>query len=222
MTIDSAQMLGALTPGLRGFAAVGAMTSLVGGIPRWIQALLAVSCGAWTAVVIGARVHEPAWPVALAELVLGAALGVVAAVPLVAARAAGSLVDWAAASRAGGPYEALFGVLAGAVFLGIDGHIAVVEAVVHSHREMPMLGRQGAGVVAAIGRLVPTAIRLAMPWLVTAAIVQLSIGVGSRLAGRASAHVPHALGVPAALVMMTATLVGTLSIAVIAVVRGTL
>lgn len=220
MTAASALPVEALIPGLRGFAAVVVMTSLVGGVPRFVQLSLAVACGAWSGLALATRVAELAWPLALSELAIGAALGVIAAVPLVAVRAAGRLVDIAAAYRAGGPYQALFGLVAAAVFVGIDGHISVVEAIVSSHRTMPVLSLQGQGVVAAIARLFPIAVRLAMPWLVTAAIVQIAIGAGTRLAGRASAHVPHASGVPAALVMMTAAMVSTLSVAVVAIVRG--
>jgi hypothetical protein len=77
-------------------------------------------------------------------------------------------------------------------------------------------------VLAALNQLVPTAVRLAVPWLVTAAVIQLAVGAGTRVAGRASAHVPGAVAVPAALVMMTASLVATLAVAMAAVVRHTL
>jgi len=48
---------------------------------------------------------------------------------LSAAAAAGRLVDLAGSGRAQGPYAALFGVLAAAVYVGIDGHVAMVEAI---------------------------------------------------------------------------------------------
>ena len=76
--------------------------------------------------------------------------------------------------------------------------------------------------LAALGALVPAAVRLAVPWLVTATVVQLAAGVGLRLAGRAGAHGPSAAAAPAALVMMTAALVGTLAVAIAALVRGAL
>ena len=63
---------------------------------------------------------------------------------------------------------------------------------------------------------------LAIPWLVTAAVVEIAVGVGTRLAGRAGAFVPGATAVPAALVMITATLVATLAVAIAALFRGTL
>jgi flagellar biosynthesis protein FliR len=106
------------------------------------------------------------------------------------------------------------------VFVGIDGHIAMIEAIVDSHRTLPALDR--AGVVAAIGKLVPAAVHLALPWLITAAVIHIAVGAGTRLASRAAVHVPGAAAVPAALVMMTASLVATLAVAIAALVRGAL
>ena len=218
-------MIAILILGLRGAAAIAVLTSLVGGIPRIVQAALAVSLGLWSALaVVPADVStlDVSWQLAIAELAIGAALGVLAAVPLLAAAAAGRIVDVAATGRAGGPYSALFGMLAAAVFVGIDGHVAVIEAIVQSHRTTPLLAMTRDGVLAALGHFVPAAIRLAVPWLVTAAVVQVAAGVGTRLAGRAAAHVPGVAAVPAALVMMTATLVATLAVAMAAVMRGAL
>lgn len=204
---------------LRGIAAVAVLTTLVGGIPRVAQAALALGLGLWAALVVGGTVPF-AWELAARELVIGAALGVLAAIPLLAAATAGRLVDIAATGRPRGPYERLFGVLAAAVFVGIDGHVAVIAALVESERAMPVLAASRASVLGAIGALVPAAVRLAVPWLVTAAVVQVAAGVGTRLAGRASANVPTAAAVPAALVMMTAALVGTLAIALAGLVRS--
>lgn len=221
---DSADLLGLVVLGARGFAAIAVLTTLVGGIPRVAQAALAVGCGTWSSLAVANKLLpvDGSWQVALVELAIGAALGVVAAVPLLAARAAGRITELAATGRGGGPYEALFGLLAGVVFVGMDGHIATLTAIVNSHQAVPFLAVTRGDVLAAIVRLIPAAIRLAIPWLITAAVVQISIGVGTRLAGRASAHVPSLSAAPAALVMMTATLVGTFAIAVAAVVRGTL
>ena len=204
---------------LRGFAAVLVLTTLVGGIPRVAQGALAVTLGLWSGLLVAAS-HplEPTWVVALHELAIGSALGVLAAVPVLAAITAGRLVDIAATGRAHGPYGLVFGVLAAAVFVGIDGHVAAIAAIVDSHGRAGELPREG--VLAALGQLVPHAVRLAVPWLVTAAIVQIAVGVGTRLAGRAAVHVPGAAAVPAALAMMTAALVGTLAVAIAALVRG--
>ena len=211
---------------LRGAAAIAILTTLVGGIPRVIQGALAVSLGVWSAVlvapVVGPLGDAMPWELAARELVLGATLGILAAVPLLAIAAAGRFVDLAGTGRARGPYAALFGVLAAAVFVGIDGHVAVIEAIVTSHQKIPALATTRADVIGALGALVPEAVRLAVPWLVTAAVVQLAAGAGTRLAARASANVPGAVAVPAALVMMTASLVATLAVAIAAVLRHTL
>jgi flagellar biosynthesis protein FliR len=209
--------------GLRAVAAIVVLTTLVGGIPRIVQAALAVTLGAWSGLLL-APTHpiDPSLAVAIHELAIGAALGVLAAVPLLAAAAAGRLVDIAASGRAQGPYGTLFGVLAAAVFVGIDGHVAVITAIVDSHDAIPSIAAARPGVLAAIAHLVPAAVRLAVPWLVTAAVVSIAVGVGMRLAGRAGAHAPAAAAVPAALVMMTASLVAVLAIAMAAIMRGAL
>ena len=98
--------------------------------------------------------------------------------------------------------------------------MAVVTAIVESHARVPGVGELRVGVVAALGGLVPAAIRLAVPWLVTAAVVQIAVGVGVRVGGPAGQHAPTAVAVPAALAMMTASLVATLAIAIAALVRG--
>lgn len=212
---------------LRGFAAVIVLTTLVGGIPRVAQAALAVTLGLWSGLLVGgAHAIDVSIAAAVHELAIGAALGVMAAVPLLAASAAGRIVDGAAggpaSGQARGPYGWFFGVLAAAVFVGIDGHVAVITAIVDSHDATRSIAAARPQVLAAIAHLIPAAIRLAVPWLVTAAVVQIAIGVGTRLAARAGAHAPAAVAVPAALVMMTASLVATLAIAMAAVMRGAL
>jgi flagellar biosynthesis protein FliR len=209
---------------LRGVAAIVVLTTLVGGIPRIASAALAVTLGVWSAVMIAPHAAgiDVSWVVAVSELAIGAALGVLGALPLLAAAAAGRLVDLAATGKAQGTYSLLFGVLAAAVFVGIDGHVAVLRAIVDSHTSMPAVGSAQATVMASLGHLIPAAVRLAVPWLVTAAVVQIAVGVGMRVAGRTSAYAPSAVAVPAALVMMTASLVATLAVAIAAVMRGAL
>jgi flagellar biosynthesis protein FliR len=204
---------------LRGIAAVSVLTTLVGGIPRIAQAALALGLGVWSALLVGGA--PPAtWEVAVRELVIGASLGVFAAVPLLAASIAGRLADVTAWGRPRGPYELLFGALAAAVFVAIDGHVAVITAIAESHRSLPAVADTRTSVLASIAALVPAAIRLAVPWLVTGAVVHIAVGVSNRLAGRASASLPTNAGVPAALAMMTAALIGTLAVAFAALVRG--
>jgi flagellar biosynthesis protein FliR len=210
---------------LRGVAAVLVLTTLVGGIPRVVQGALAVTIGLWSAVLVAttpALTATPTWAYAFQELAIGAALGVMGAIPLLAAAAAGRLVDLAATGRAQGVYSTLFGVLAAAVFVGIDGHVAFMRAIVESHVTTSALTATQTNVVLVLAKLIPAAVRLAIPWLVTAAVVQLAVGIGTRVAGRTSAFLPAAAAVPAAIVMMTASLVATFAIAFAALVRGAL
>jgi flagellar biosynthesis protein FliR len=206
---------------LRGAAAVAILTTLVGGFPRIVQLGLAAVFGLWAALFAGAEVPADAslLLVAAHELVVGATLGLLAAVPLLAAGAAGRLVDATLPARRG-PYAALFAVLAGAVFVGIDGHVALVAAIADSFRTAPAIATVQPDVIGALGALVPAAVALAIPWLVTAAVVEIAIGAGVRVAGRAGVHAPTDAAVPAALVMITAALVSTLGVAIAALVRG--
>ncbi|MBS1121426.1 MAG: Bacterial export protein, family 1 [Deltaproteobacteria bacterium] len=215
------QAITVLVLALRGAAAILVLTTLVGGIPRIVQLGLAIVFGLWTACLVGTpAIDEGLALVAMRELIVGATLGIVAVIPLVAAAMAGRLVDVAGNAR--GPYGALFGVLAAAVFVGIDGHVAVVAAIADSFVAVPALADTQPRVLAAIGGLVMAAVRLAVPWLVTAAVVELAVGVGTRVAGRAGLFVPRGAAVPAALAMMTAALVATLAVAIAALVRGAL
>lgn len=222
---------------LRGVAAVLVLTTLVGGIPRVVQGALAVTIGLWSAVLVATTavvtvtatatatvtvMATPTWAYAFQELAIGAALGLMGAMPLLAAAAAGRLVDLAATGRAQGAYSTLFGVLAAAVFVGIDGHVAFMRAIVESHVTTSALTATQANVVLVLATLIPAAVRLAIPWLVTAAVVQLAVGIGTRVASRTGAFLPAAAAVPAAIVMMTASLVATFAIAFAALVRAAL
>jgi flagellar biosynthesis protein FliR len=206
---------------LRGAAAVLVLTTLTGGLPRLVQLGIAVAVGLWAALLVDAPPDATSWLVVAAhELVVGATIGVVAAVPLLAAATAGRLVDLAGNGR--GSYGNLFGLLAAAVFVGIDGHVTVVTAIADSFRTAPPLVELQPRILGTLGGLVSASVRLAIPWLVTAAVVEIAVGVGMRLAGRAGQAAPASAAVPAALVMMTAALVGTLAVAIAAVIRGTL
>jgi flagellar biosynthesis protein FliR len=207
---------------LRGAAAIALLTTLVGGIPRVVQVGLAVVLGLWAALIAGASAGDASlWLVGARELVIGATLGLVAAVPLVIAQTAGRLVDLAAQARGpDAPYRTLFGVLGAAVFVGIDGHVTVLTAIVDSYRAVPAAAADQPHALAALAALIPGAVRLAMPWLVTAAVVQLAVGAGMRVAGKTGLHVPVGAATPAALVMITASLIATLAVAMAAMIRG--
>lgn len=209
---------------LRGAAAVGVLTTLVGGLPRVVQLGLAIVLGLWA--MLAANVAPPpddlVWLVALREVAIGATLGVVAAVPLLAAQMAGRLVDLAQHPRGDGPYTVLLGVLAAAVFVGIDGHVTFASSIADSYTTFPSLGAVQPKVMTAIGRLIGEGVTLAIPWLVTAVVVEIARGVGTRLAGRAAAHLPMAASVPAALAMMTAALIATFALALASLIRATI
>jgi flagellar biosynthesis protein FliR len=205
---------------LRGAAAVGVLVMLAGGIPRIVGVGLAVVVGLWSAFLSGAGVGggDAVLLIAARELVIGATIGLLAALPLLAAAMAGQLVDLGGGQARGGAYKGLFAILAAAVFVGIDGHVTVMTSIVESFRDVPITTE--VRVVDAIGGLVGSAVKLAVPWLVTAAVVEIGVGVGMRIAGRAGNAAPVGAAVPAALVMMTAALVGTFAVAFAAIVRG--
>src|SRR5262249_22592968 len=140
---------------LRGIAAIAILTALVGGIPRVVQTALALGFGVWSALLVApAHATFVSAAVVAHEIAIGSALGVAGVVPLLAAATAGRLVDLAASRRAHGPYRALFGLLAAAVFVGIDGHVAVVRALVASHRSIVAIGDASPSVLAALAAIV--------------------------------------------------------------------
>jgi flagellar biosynthesis protein FliR len=210
----------ALVLAVRGAVAIAVLVALIGGLPRLVQVGLAVTVGLWSAAVAGAAVPDGALGLVLGrELVIGAAIGVVAALPLVAAAVAGRLVDIAGGARTRGPYAALFGLLAAAVFVGIDGHVACVAGIARSFTEVPVLASAEPRIIATLGAIIPIAVRLAIPWLITAAVVEIAAGAAMRVAGRAAVHAPIGAATEAALVMMTASLVGTFAVAIAVLVR---
>ena len=212
-------MVDTLVLALRGIAAVGVLVMLVGGIPRIVGFGLAAIVGLGSALLAGVTVSgDVVLVVAARELVIGATIGLLAALPILAAGMAGRLVDIAGGDVRGGAYRSLFAILAAAVFVGIDGHVTVMTSIVESFRDVPVTSE--VRVLDAIGALVGSAVKLAVPWLVTAAVVEIGIGVGMRVAGRAGNAAPVGAAVPAALVMMTAALVATFAVAFAAIVRG--
>ena len=102
------------------------------------------------------------------ELAIGAVLALVVAVPFLAADAAGRWIGVAIGAPGGGnvvgpagatsPTGALATLLAILVFIGIDGHLIVVDALARSYEALPLFGgidRDAAraldGVVRALG-----------------------------------------------------------------------
>lgn len=214
---------------LRGFVAIFLLAALVGGLPRTVQLGIAVLFGVWAAALAQPPVLAldglptslqlaAVIPLAVREAVIGASLGIAAAMPLLVAQTAGRLVDRASAAR--GTYTGLFAILAAAVFVGIDGHVAVLTTIATSFRDVPAVTSVQPHVLALLAALLGGAVQLALPWLITAAVVELAVGIGMRVGARAVMHAPVAAAVPAALVMITATLVSTLAVAIAAIIRA--
>ena len=174
---------------LRGAAAIVVLTTLVGGIPRVVQAALAVTFGAVDRAgrrAAGGRSGDATSRSSRSsELAIGAALGMIGGDAAARGGDRGAARRHRGDRRAQGPYATLFGVLAAAVFVGIDGHVAVITAIVDSHRALAGDRGGAAGGARRARRARPAAVRLAVPWLVTAAVVQIAVGAGVRVAGRA-------------------------------------
>jgi flagellar biosynthesis protein FliR len=224
-----------LLRGLRGGVAILTLTTLVGGLPRLVQLGLAAALGLWCGVLaapdaLGPLPAQlgPLVALGLREAALGAALGVMAALPLWLVALTGQLVELTASGRGGpggrgGPLAALIGVLGAAIFVAIDGHVAVATAVVDSYGATPSAAAPPAGaVIAALGGLVPAAARLAAPWLVTAAVIELVLGAAARVAGRAMAPGLLAAAPPAAIMALSASVLGALAVGIAGAMRGML
>ncbi|HVV83668.1 MAG TPA: flagellar biosynthetic protein FliR [Kofleriaceae bacterium] len=153
------------------------------------------------------------------ELLIGVALGVTAAVPLLAASAAGG---WLAAVSGdddrGSPWGIGLGLLAAVVFFGIGGHLAAVSAVGLSYRALPVGGAGEAAlagsVVDAGAAILGSALVLAAPLLVTAVLVALAAAVIERAAGLATSVAPEAAVRRLAILLAAAAAIMAIAIAV--------
>src|SRR5688572_19079591 len=113
-------------------------------LPRLAQAAIALVLGAVVAGGLGdegaalATMSTAGRALVLArELLVGTVLGLVAAVPLVAASTAGAWLGAASGDDQGpSPWTIGVGLLAAVVFFGIGGHLAAVSAVGLSYRAL--------------------------------------------------------------------------------------
>lgn len=193
----------------------------LGGIPlpRVVQAALAFVI----ALVVAGGLGESAlvlasdgWPARVAllgrEVLIGATLGVVAAVPLVAAAAAGA---WTAASQGGddagvGMWSWFFPVTAAMVFFAVGGHLAVIGALGMSYRALPVGGAvvstaDAVGVVvASSAHMIAAGLALAAPLVVAAMLATVLTGVVERAAGVPVELVPESAVRRAAVALATA------------------
>ena len=162
----------ALILALRGIAAVAVLTTLVGGIPRVAQAALALGLGLWSALLVGGA-PPVTWEHRRAR----------ARDRRVARRARGDPAARGGCRRAArrhrrrgvgraGPTSCCSACSRPPCSSAIDGHVAVMAALVESHRAIPALADSRASVLGSIAALIPAAVRLAVPWLVTGAVVR--------------------------------------------------
>lgn len=168
-------------------------------LPRVAQAALAVAVAAVVASGLdGAVLADAGWGARVMllgrEAMIGAVLGVVAAVPLAGAAAAGA---WAAAATdddGGGTWSMFFPLAAAAVFFGVGGHLAVIAALGVSYRALPVGAAASGGVdvvVVAGAQMIAAGLALAAPMLVAALIAAILAGVIERAAGASSSMVPE-------------------------------
>lgn len=188
---DQATLTWALVA-VRCASALVVLAAVTGALPRW----LAVVLGAGIAALVAAAMPTTPWPVDLrdaalvsvviGELAIGAALGLGAALPLLALGWAGRLVDdvlgLPPGDRSGRQWLTLLGT---AVFVGIDGPVLLAQALARSYLARPLAvgWTAGAGVVAGVGGLATAAVQLALPLLLCAVIVELAVGAAARTSG---------------------------------------
>jgi flagellar biosynthesis protein FliR len=166
---------------LRPIAALTVLALVAAPLPRWVGAALGAALGLFVAATVPAvgAVATVDAALVLGELAIGAALGLVAALPLVALGWSAALVDTAA----GEPGARAIVMLAGAaVFVGIGGPAMLASSIVHSYGAVPVAGAPP-GVVPAIAGLATAAVRLAVPFVVGAAVIEVAVGAVGRAAG---------------------------------------
>lgn len=164
---------------------------------------LGVSLAAILVPAVGREIVVPAgWEAVgqacLVELAVGAALGYSAALVVAGARQAGELVG----SQAGlspaalfdpdagddlTPLGHLYGLLALAVFLSLDGPIVLVKALVESYRVVPAGGARLSAETATlvfgrVGQALALALRAAAPPALALALAGLALGLLGRAA----------------------------------------
>jgi len=146
------------------------------------------------------------------EALIGALLGLLAAIPFLALESAGRLVDSARGARMAevlaaptevrgsplGAFLLLFGI---ALFMTMDGHLLVIRAVGASYEILPVGGGLGPDVPQGLARLAlylgsrffGIALGIAAPVLAAAILTDLALGI----AGRVAPQLPiYFLGLP--------------------------
>ncbi|HTJ41839.1 MAG TPA: flagellar biosynthetic protein FliR [Kofleriaceae bacterium] len=132
------------------------------------------------------------------EAAIGAVIAVVATVPVVMAEAAGRLADLARGAADGDDALARFTrITALVVFFGIGGPLAVARALADSYAALPIGGGAPAGagaviehVAIAAAQLVAASMWIAVPWILTGAIVELGAAAARRASGLVGGMAP--------------------------------
>jgi flagellar biosynthetic protein FliR len=151
-----------------------------GLLPRLVMA------GVMTALV-APSVRSDATPAALArEVLMGLTLGLVAALPFAVARLAGAAIDRTRDPDGDGrSIEAVFGLLALALFAALDGPRLLVTAVAQSYAAVPagaaIDAQAGLGVALEAGaRLFAAGLALAAPALAAMLLAELILALVER------------------------------------------
>ena len=194
--------------------------------PAVVRGALAIGLSALVASALPAAAVAPvaalgpaARVVAIArEAAIGAVIALVASVPVLMMEAAGRLADLAHGPRAeAGPLTGFTRLAALVVFFGIGGHLAVARAVADSYQALPVAAAPPLAAferaALAVAHLVAAGLWIAVPWLLTAAIVSL----GAAAARRASGLVGGAAPVDAARQIAVVAAVGLGAVAAAAV-----
>jgi flagellar biosynthesis protein FliR len=185
-------------------APLGWVAPPLGGPSRAARALVALLL---TALVFPSlRVQAEPQPLATAlllELMVGLLLGLVAALPLAAAQAAGALLDGAAQPwRRARSLADAYALFALALFAAFDGPRLVIVAAAQSYAALPLAkGSSSLGLLQllAVGaRLVTAAVTLAAPGLAALLVTDVALALVARpqpLVARIGAAAPLRLAV---------------------------
>jgi flagellar biosynthesis protein FliR len=154
-----------------------------------LAALIASSLPVATIAQVAALSMPARLGLAVREAAIGGVIAVVATVPVLMADAAGRLADLARGGD-GDPLARFTRAAALVVFFGIGGPLAVARALADSYAALPLAaggGPAGAELIArtasAAAHLIAAGMWIAVPWLVTGAIVELGAAAARRSAG---------------------------------------
>ena len=157
------------------------------------------------------------------EAALGCALGVTAAVPLMAGELVGRWLGRAIGDDDGAsPWAGATALLAALVFFALGGHRAVIAAVMGSYRVLgPAAPDVGAAVIVHAGAaLIGAALALALPVLGAVTIAGLTLGAVDRVGALPSSVVPAAAWGRAAALLGLAAMVYAIAHGVAALTRA--